>query len=206
MASDTATANPDRRPAEAEQGRKSPWWPGSRLGRTIIVLNLLGLAILITGALVLNELRRGLINARIDSLTIQGEVIANVIDRAATVGEPEPALEPSLANDYLQELFIPRNQRVRLFDSQGRVIADSFVVADRVEASDLPPARGPGDAAIPFVDGNDQTEAKGDAAQGRDDVRRELAAALADPGKSPAGALHRGHHGPGSDRWHAREP
>ncbi|MFO1013980.1 MAG: stimulus-sensing domain-containing protein [Caulobacteraceae bacterium] len=179
MASDTATANPDRRPAEAEQGRKSPWWPGSRLGRTIIVLNLLGLAILITGALVLNELRRGLINARIDSLTIQGEVIANVIDRAATVGEPEPALEPSLANDYLQELFIPRNQRVRLFDSQGRVIADSFVVADRVEASDLPPARGPGDAAIPFVDGNDQTEAKGDAAQGRDDVRRELAAALA---------------------------
>ena len=179
MASDTDTANPDRRSADAERGRKAPWWPGSRLGRTIIVLNLLGLAILITGALVLNELRRGLINARIDSLAIQGEVIANVIDRAATVGEPEPALEPTLANDYLQELFIPRNQRVRLFNNQGRVIADSFAVADRVEASELPPARSPDDPDIPFVGGDGTTQLKGEAARGQTDVRAELAAALA---------------------------
>ena len=63
MASDTDTARPD-------PGRLSSWFswlPGSRLGRLIIVLNLLGLTILIAGALVLNELRRGLVNARIDS-------------------------------------------------------------------------------------------------------------------------------------------
>ena len=112
MASDTATANPDRRPAEAEQGRKSPWWPGSRLGRTIIVLNLLGLAILITGALVLNELRRGLINARIDSLTIQGEVIANVIDRAAD----------GLVTDYLHTGWFPTFNLADVFVVTGAAV------------------------------------------------------------------------------------
>jgi two-component system sensor histidine kinase ChvG len=40
--------------------------------------------------LVLNELRRGLIDARIDSLTTQGELIAKVLDQTATVGEPSP--------------------------------------------------------------------------------------------------------------------
>ena len=63
MASATDTAKP-------EPGRQ--WWrrpPASRLGRLILVLNLLGLAVLIVGALVLNELRRGLVEARIDSLT-----------------------------------------------------------------------------------------------------------------------------------------
>ncbi|MGE5501959.1 MAG: sensor N-terminal transmembrane domain-containing protein, partial [Ignavibacteriales bacterium] len=86
MASAIATAKPER--PERLPGGGSLF--GSRLGRLIIALNLLGLAILISGAVVLNELRRGLVNARIDSLTTQGELIANVIDRAATVGEPEP--------------------------------------------------------------------------------------------------------------------
>ena len=71
MASDTATASPERpapgagASAGAPPGAASPTrgvWPlGSRLGRLIIVLNLLGLAILVGGALVLNELRQGLI-------------------------------------------------------------------------------------------------------------------------------------------------
>ena len=75
MASATDTVKP-----EAARGREHRRWtpPGSRLGRLIIVLNLLGLMILIGGALVLNELSRGLINAKIDSLTTQGEFIANV--------------------------------------------------------------------------------------------------------------------------------
>ncbi|HEX6860858.1 MAG TPA: stimulus-sensing domain-containing protein [Caulobacteraceae bacterium] len=121
---------------------------GSRLGRFIIALNLLGLAILISGALVLNELRRGLVNARIDSLTTQGELIANVIDRAATVGEPEPMLETERASDILQLLFIPRSQRARLFDAEGGLIADSFVISDRVESKELPPARKRGEPAL----------------------------------------------------------
>lgn len=142
MASDTATASPE---PEAPARRWFGFLPkGSRLGRLIIALNLLSLAILVGGALTLNEMRRGLVNARVDSLITQGEWIARIIDDAATVGEPEPALQPERAAQLLQLLHIPRNQRIRLFDKGGRLIADSYFVADRVEWKPLPPARKPG--------------------------------------------------------------
>ena len=141
MASDTGTASPEGRPRR--EGWR--WLPGSRLGRLIIVLNLFGLAILISGALVLNELRRGLVNARIDSLTTQGELIATIIDQAATVGEPEPMMDAAYASEILQLLSNPRSQRARLFDAEGRLIADSYWVSDRVEWRTLPPARTRGD-------------------------------------------------------------
>ena len=117
---------------------------GSRLGRLIIVLNLLGLAILIGGALVLNELRQGLVNDNLASLTLEGDVIANVMDQYATVGEPAPGLDADNASNLLQDLTIPKAQRARLYDVDGRLLADSFVVADRVEASALPPPTRPG--------------------------------------------------------------
>jgi two-component system sensor histidine kinase ChvG len=137
MASATDTEKSDR------SGRKArfDWRPGSKLGRLIIVLNLLGLVILIAGALVLNELRRGLVNARIDSLTTQGELIASLIDQYATVGEPEPQLDPQLAAELLQTLSNPQAQRARLFDREGRLLSDSDWIADRVDQRDLPPAR-----------------------------------------------------------------
>jgi len=140
MASDTAIASPD---PEARARRR--WWPqGSRLGRLIIALNLLSLAILVGGALTLNEMRRGLVNARIESLITQGEWIARLIDDAATVGEPEPALQPERAATLLQLLHLPRDARVRLFDRNGVLITDSYSVADRVEWAPLPPPRKPG--------------------------------------------------------------
>lgn len=142
MASDTVTAKPDR---DREPGDRKPsrfrWLPGTRLGRLIVALNVLGLAILIAGALVLNELRQGLVNARIDSLTTQGELMAAIIDQAATVGEPQPAMDPNYASLTLQMLANPKTQRARLFDFQGHPIADSELVADRVEQKALPPAR-----------------------------------------------------------------
>ncbi|MDO8297361.1 MAG: ATP-binding protein [Caulobacter sp.] len=145
MASDTAIANP-----EPEAPPRRRLWPrGSRLGRLIIALNFLGLAILVIGALTLNEMRRGLVNARIDSLITQGEWVARIIDEAATVGEPEPALQPERAARLLQLLHLPRSQRVRLFDGAGRQIADSYDVADRVDWKPLPPARKPGQKARP---------------------------------------------------------
>src|SRR6185312_2942037 len=139
MASGTATAKPERGGAsERERDRRgdreakrSRGLPGSRLGRLIIALNVLGLAVLIVGALVLNEIRQGLVNARIDSLTTQGELMAAIIDQAATVGEPQPAMEPSNASLVLQMLANPKTQRARLFDPQGRLVADSELVADR---------------------------------------------------------------------------
>jgi two-component system sensor histidine kinase ChvG len=137
MASDTDTASPERRPKRTW----IQWIPGSRLGLLIILLNALGLAVLIVGSLVLNEYRRGLIIARQDSLTTQGELIATIIDRAATVGEPVPAMDPQYASEILQMLSNPKSQRARLFDAEGNLLADSYMVGDRVEWKLLPPAQ-----------------------------------------------------------------
>jgi two-component system, OmpR family, sensor histidine kinase ChvG len=156
MASATATAKPDRDGGGREQDPRTPrpsrlsWLPGSRLGRLIITLNVLGLAILIVGALVLNELRQGLVNARIDSLTTQGELMAAIIDQAFTVGDPAPAMDANDASLTLQMLANPKTQRARLFDAQGRAIADSELVADRVEQRALPPAARRGEARMPL--------------------------------------------------------
>src|SRR3974390_791075 len=107
MAAATGTANPERK----RRASGSRWLPVSRLGRLILALNLLGLTILIAGALVLNELRRGLGNARSDSPTTQGELMVTIIDQAATVGEPTPALDPDYASRLLQLLANPKAQR-----------------------------------------------------------------------------------------------
>jgi len=175
MASDTGTASPEGRPRR--EGWR--WLPGSRLGRLIIVLNLFGLAILISGALVLNELRRGLVNARIDSLTTQGELIATIIDQAATIGEPEPMMDAAYASEILQLLSNPRSQRARLFDAEGRLIADSYWVSDRVEWRTLPPARTRGDGPgldLNLSDEDDPQDAA--AAKAQAALRAEVNTAL----------------------------
>ena len=132
----TATASPDR----ADRRRRFGFG-GSRLGRLILGLNLLGLAILVVGALVLNEFSRGLVQARIDSLSTQAELISYVIVKAATTGEPEPAMDGEEAREILQLLAIPRTERARLYDAHGRLIADTDVIADKVIERPLPPPR-----------------------------------------------------------------
>ncbi|MBO9547740.1 stimulus-sensing domain-containing protein [Caulobacter sp.] len=168
----TVTAKPEPAP---EKRRRLRWPRGSRLGRLIITLNVLALAIVIVGALVLNELRSGLINARIDTLTTQGALIAKVIDQGATIGEPEPMLDPILASQILQVLFIPKNQRARLFDADGKTLADSFVVADRVDWKVLPPARKPGEKA-PATHLSPAAQARAERA--RQDLANEIAQAM----------------------------
>lgn len=179
----TVTAKPEPAGSEAAKPRRRLAWPrGSRLGRLIITLNVLALVIVVVGALVLNELRSGLVNARIDSLSTQGELIANVIDQSATVGEPEPALDSYTASAIFQLLFIPRSQRARLFDAHGKVLADSFVVADRVDWKVLPPARKPGQAE----DGPQKTPAEqAKAERARKALADEVAQAM--KGRTVAG-------------------
>src|SRR3569833_4256370 len=55
------------------------------LTRRIVVLNLVALAVLVTGILYLNQWRAGLIDARVQSLRVQGEIIAAAIAASATV-------------------------------------------------------------------------------------------------------------------------
>ena len=114
---------------------------GSRLGRLIIGLNLLGLAVIVGGALVLNEFRQGLISARVDSLRTQADLVSYVLVRGATVGEPTPAMDVDKAARLIQLLDIPRTERARLYDAQGRLIVDTDVLADKVMVAPLPPVR-----------------------------------------------------------------
>ena len=171
--------------------RKLSLLPGSRLGRLIIVLNLLGLMILIGGALVLNELSRGLINAKIDSLKTQGAFIVSVLEQTATRGEPDPALDADSARDTLQVLFIPNSQRARIFDASGALIADSYVIADRVEWKPLPPARKRGAFQLRWL--MKDTDARPEAvAKAKADLAREIDEALKG---QPVAGLRRAQNG-----------
>ena len=114
---------------------------GSRLGRLIAGLNILALLILIGGALTLNEIRQGLVQTRVDSLTAEGQTFTNLIDRAATHAEPEPTLDVGRAADIVQALVLAKNQRIRLFDREGHVLIDSYVLAGQIEEQPLPAAR-----------------------------------------------------------------
>jgi two-component system sensor histidine kinase ChvG len=134
--------------AEGDNPRAGPRvrFRASRLGRLIIGLNLLGLLVLIVGALVLNEFSKGLIDSRLDSLTTQVELIADVIIKGAT--DPQPEMSTDEARQILQFLDIPRSERVRLYDAEGRLIADTDVIADKVMERPVGPAHTAGQPGV----------------------------------------------------------
>ncbi len=125
----------------------------SSLARRIIVLNLAGLAVLVVGILFLNQWRTGLIEARVQSLRVQGEIIAAAIAASATVDSDvitvnpdrlldlqgmetvsplsffDPNLEfpinPERVAPLLRNLVTPTRTRARIYDKQGLLIVDS---------------------------------------------------------------------------------
>ncbi|MFN3536301.1 MAG: sensor N-terminal transmembrane domain-containing protein, partial [Brevundimonas sp.] len=122
---------------------------GSRLGALILALNLLSLLILFVGALLLNEWRRNLVEARLESLTSQAELLANVLgELGITRGEPTPYLDGLAASQWLRDNFIPRGQRVRLYDQNGLLLIDSYTVTEQIPGQTLEPAL-PADATPP---------------------------------------------------------
>ena len=66
----------------------------STLTRRIIALNLAGLLILVVGILYLNQWRAGLIEARVQSLRVQGEIIAAAVAASATVDSDVIRVDP----------------------------------------------------------------------------------------------------------------
>ncbi len=145
----------------------------SSLTRRIVVLNLGGLVALLAGFLYLNQFREGLIDARVQSLQTQGEIIAAAIAASATVDtdaitvDPEkllklapgestsasdgvqPALEfslnPERVGPLLRRLVSPTRLRARIYDRDGYLLLDSRSVSGRsnILRFDLPPASGP---------------------------------------------------------------
>ena len=68
-------------------------FPFGSLTQRIVILNLFGFAMLVSGILFLNQFRAGLIEAKVQSLQTQGEIIASAIGTSAAIDTGEVALE-----------------------------------------------------------------------------------------------------------------
>ena len=124
----------------------------SSLTRRIVFLNLAGLVALVTGVLYLSQFRAGLIDARVESLLVQSEIIAGAIAASATVetdsitidpdrllelragqsyGPPEDAtgvefpINPERVAPVLRRLVSPTKTRARIYDRDGVLLLDS---------------------------------------------------------------------------------
>ncbi len=153
-----------------------PIWRGSRLGRTIIALNVIGLLVLIGGALILNETRRSLIEAQQDALRTEAELVSQFLSAfGATQGVPDPVLDAELARQALLSFHVPSTQRIRIFDAQGAVVADSHIINDRIVQTPLPNLRKPGGLFKVRAEGRESRNAQ----RARIELEAEARAAMA---------------------------
>lgn len=129
--------------SSAKLRRRAAGMFGSRIARLILASNLAGLAILIAGAMVLNEMRAGLVVSKKQDLVGQAQIFTNLLGEGATIGQPEPALDIELARVTIRSLALPATVRARVALRDGEVIADSVFLSDRVDVSALPPLREP---------------------------------------------------------------
>ncbi len=139
------------------------------LTQRIILLNMGALVVLLSGILFLNQFRDSLIEARVESLLTQGEIIAGAIAAQATVDtdsitiDPERLLElqagesafpmesetenldfpinPEQVAPVLRRLISPTRTRARIYDRDGLIILDSKRLYSRgqILRFDLPP-------------------------------------------------------------------
>ena len=126
----------------------------SSLTRRIVSLNVAGLLALSIGIIFLSQFRAGLIDARVQSLSVQGQIIAGAIAASATVetdssitidpdkllglqpgesyGPSEEALyginfpiNPERVAPVLRRLVSPTKTRARIYDRDGVLLVDS---------------------------------------------------------------------------------
>ncbi len=140
----------------------------SSLVRRIAVLNLAGLVTLLCGFLYLSQYREGLIDARVQSLLTQGEIIAGAIAASVTVEtntgitlDPDKLLQlqmgqsigaaeeqmlefsinPERVAPLLRRVVTPTRTRARIYDHDGVLLLDSrgYGRSGDVMRFDLPP-------------------------------------------------------------------
>ncbi len=141
----------------------------SSLTRRILFLNLAALGVLVSGILYLNQFRDGLIEARVESLMTQGEIIAGAVAASATIEtdsisiDPEKLLElqageslqpgsdqldsldfpinPERVAPVLRRLISPTRTRARIYDRDANLLLDSRHLYSRgqILRYDLPP-------------------------------------------------------------------
>jgi two-component system sensor histidine kinase ChvG len=140
----------------------------SSLTRQILFFNLVALVVLVGGIMYLNQFREGLIDAKVESLLTQGEIIAAAVSASAQVDtnsltiDPQKLLElqagqsitpvpndedlefpidPQKIAPVMRRLISPTHTRARIFDPDGNLILDSRFLYSRgqVLRFDLPP-------------------------------------------------------------------
>lgn len=124
--------------------------PGSLASR-IALINILGLVILSIGILYFNQYRQSLINARVESLLVQGQIIAAAIAGSATADTSSIVINPDKLDDkmsvdnsdsgstnldfpiapetagpVLQRLLANTTIRGQIIDAGGNLVADSI--------------------------------------------------------------------------------
>src|SRR5690242_13622662 len=142
----------------------------SSLTRRIVSLNIAGLLALVASILYLSQFRAGLIDARAQSLLVQGEIIAGAIAASATVQtntitiDPDRLLDlkagetikgpdedsaldfpinPERVAPVLHTLISPTKTRARIYDPNGSLLLDSRDL-ENVMRFPLPPPSTPG--------------------------------------------------------------
>ena len=147
----------------------------ARLTSRIILINFVGLLILVAGILYFNQSRESLIDARVESLTTQGRIMAAAVASSATIDtgriiiDPDKLLEQQLGEDAAVDLEELRNleflirpeqagpvlrrlvrstdTRARIYDREGLLVVDSryFYGRGEILRIDLPPLNQPGE-------------------------------------------------------------
>lgn len=115
----------------------------SRITSYIFLSNLVGLIFLAVASLILAEVRENVLEAKSEGLTTQAVLISNVLAETATVGEPDPTLTEWKARETLRRLIVPNDIRMRLYANDSSIVADTEVLADRVQQQTLRPPKGP---------------------------------------------------------------
>lgn len=109
----------------------------SPLARKAALLNGLAVLVLIMGSLWLNQMRKGLVNARLDGLLTQAELVTAILADVATVGEPEPALEAERATLVLNRIPFSPKTTFRLFGGDGSLIASNTSISRHIHTHTL---------------------------------------------------------------------
>ena len=131
-------------PAVREAATRRQRWRLSPLTRRIVVVNILPLALLGIGFLYLGKFESSLIGQQIEALRTQGEIFAAALGEGAVLDSPDEGevLLPDLARGMMRRLVAPTRTPARLFDKDGKLVADSRVLAgpgDPVQVAELPP-------------------------------------------------------------------
>ena len=133
-----------RKPSRGILKRLAP----TSLTARIALINILGLVILAIGILYFNQFRQGLINARVQSLLVQGQIIAAAVAGSATADTSSIVINPDSLDDtnsnsdaeqssldfpispetagpVLKRLLANTTIRAQIIDTGGNMVVDS---------------------------------------------------------------------------------